>query len=137
MSNAYSLDLRQRAVAYVLAGGQKQVACHIFQIGRDTLYRWIRQYQTEGELAPKLRGKYASRKLDDAVVAQYIAEHPDATLKELGEVFAVSAVAIWKACHRLQITRKKSAAVRRTRRTSSRSVPRGVGRLGAQRTRLS
>ncbi len=79
-----------------------------FQIWRDTLYRWIRQYQAEGEVAPKPRGKYASRKLDDAVVAQYIADHPDATLEELGEVFTVSAVAIRKACHRLQITRKKT-----------------------------
>ena len=137
MSNAYSLDLRQRAVAYVLEGGEKKTACHIFQIGRDTLYRWLRQYQTEGELAPKPRGKYASRKLDDAVVAQYIAAHPDATLKELGEVFTVSAVAIWKACHRLQIIRKKNATVCRTRRPSPRAVPRGAGRLGAQRTRLS
>lgn len=137
MSNAYSLDLRQRAVAYVLEGGQRTVACHIFQIGRDTLYRWIRQYQAEGEVAPKLRGKYVSRKLDDAVVAQYIAAHPDATLEELGEVFRVSAVAIWKACHRLQITRKKNDAIRRTRRASPRSLPRGVDRLGATRPRLS
>ena len=137
MSNAYSLDLRQRAVAYVLAGGEKTVACHIFQIGRDTLYRWIRQYQTEGGLAPKPRGKYTSRKLDDAVVAQYIADHPDATLEELGEVFNVSAVAISKACQRLQLTRKKNAAVRRTRRASPRTVSRGAGRLGPNRPRLS
>jgi transposase len=88
------------------------------------LYRWIRQQQTEGALAPKARGKYASRKLDDAVVAQYIADHPDATLEELGERFAVSAVAIWKACHRLRLTRKKNTPLRRTRRTSTRAIPR-------------
>ena len=116
MSNAYSLDLRQRAVAYVLEGGERTQACRIFHIGRDTLYRWLRQYQTKGGLAPKPRGKYATRKLDDAHVAQYIADHPDATLQELGEAFAVSAVAIWKACRRLQLTRKKNPAIRRTRR---------------------
>ncbi len=137
MSNAYSLDLRQRAVAYVLEGGQKPEACRIFQIGRDTLYRWLRQYQTKGELAPKPRGKYASRKLDDAVLAQYIADHPDATLEELGQRFSVSAVAIWKACRRLQITRKKNAAVRRTRRASSRTVPSGAGRRGPHSPCLS
>ena len=122
MSNAYSLDLRQRAVVYVLEGGQKQAACRIFQIGRDPLYRWLRQYQTKGGLAPNPRGKSAARKLDDALVAQYIADHPDATLQELGEVFAVSTVAIWQAGHRLQLTRKKNAAVCRTRRTSPRAV---------------
>ena len=115
MSNAYSLDLRERVVAYVQAGGDRKEACHIFQIGRDTLYRWLRLHQTEGSLAPRLRGKYAPRKLDDVVVAQYIATHPDATLAELGEEFAVSAVAMWKACRRLQITRKKNAPVRRAR----------------------
>jgi len=92
MSNAYSVDLRERAVAYVLNGGQRTTACQIFQIGRDTLYRWLRQYQTEGAFAPKAQGKYASRKLDDAVVAQYIAEHPDATLEELAEVDPTSLV---------------------------------------------
>ena len=127
MSNAYSLDLRERAIAYVHAGGEKQLACQIFQVGRDTLYRWLRQYQLEGSRAPKVRGKYAPRKLDDAVVAQYIADHPDATLVELGEVFTVSAVAIWKACQRLQITRKKNAPVRRTRRTLPRPIPRRAG----------
>lgn len=107
------------------------MACQIFQIGRDTLYRWIRQYQTKGDLAPKARGKYAARKLDDALVAQYIADHPDATLQELGERFAVSAVAIWKACRRFQITRKKNAAIRRTRRASARAASSRAGRLGA------
>jgi len=111
MSNAYSLDLRERVVAYVQAGGDRKEACHIFQIGRDTLSRWLRQYQTEGNLAPRPRGKYAPRKLDDVMVAQYIATHPDATLAELGEEFAVSATAMWKACRRLHITRKKNASV--------------------------
>jgi transposase len=127
MSNAYSIDLRERVVAYVREGGEKKLACHIFQIGRDTLYRWLRQYRAQGSVAPRPRGKYASRKLNDVVVAQYIAKHPDATLAELGEVFAVSGVAIWKACQRLQITRKKNAIVRRTRRASSREIPKCAG----------
>lgn len=66
MSNAYSLNLRERAIAYVLAGGEKPLACQIFQVGQDTLYRWLRQYPLEGSVAPKVRGKYAPRKLDDA-----------------------------------------------------------------------
>ena len=111
MSKAYSLDLRERVVAYVQAGGDRKQACQIFQIGRDTLYRWLRQSQTEGSLAPRPRGKYAPRKLDDVVLAQYIAKHPDATLAELGEAFAVSAVAMWKAYRRLHITRKKNAPI--------------------------
>jgi len=122
MSNAYSIDLRERVVAYVHEGGKKAVACHIFKIGRDTLYRWLRQYQIEGSVAPKPRGKYSPRKLKDEVLAKHIADHPDATLAELAAVFEVSAVAVWKACRRLQITRKKNATLSRTRRASSHTV---------------
>ena len=43
MSNAYSVDLRERAVAYVEGGGKKVKACEIFQIGHDTLYRRYNQ----------------------------------------------------------------------------------------------
>ena len=116
MSNAYSMDLRERAVVYVTGGGKQVVACQIFQIGRDTLYRWMRQYQASGHIAPKPRGKYVARKLDEERLGKYIAAHPDATLEELGQRFAVSSVAIWKACKRLHITRKKNVAVRRTQR---------------------
>ena len=112
MSNAYSIDLRERAVAYVLGGGKKVDACTIFQIGHDTLYRWLRQHQEEGTLEPRQRGKYKKRKIDDETLRAYVDNHPDATLEEMGSVFEVSAVAIWKACKRLQITRKKNSSLR-------------------------
>ena len=51
--------------------------------------------------------KYKKRKIDDQALISYVAKHPDATLEEIGSVFEVSAVGIWKACKRLQITRKK------------------------------
>ncbi|WP_342349167.1 IS630 transposase-related protein [uncultured Nitrospira sp.] len=132
MSNAYSIDLRVRAMTFVLEGGRKKMACKIFNIGRDTLYRWTRQYQMQGHVTPKARGKYVVRKLDDAVLVSYIATHPDATLEELGREFAVSAVAIWKACRRLQITRKKNDAVRRTKRRGPGSGSGGPGRSEAE-----
>ena len=115
MSNAYSVDLRERAVAYVEGGGKKVKACEIFQIGHDTLYRWLRQHREQGTLQPRQRGKYKKRKIDDQALISYVAKHPDATLEEIGSVFEVSAVGIWKACKRLQITRKKNASLRRKR----------------------
>jgi len=126
MSNAYSLDLRERVIVYVQEGGEKTQACQIFKIGRDTLYRWLRQHQTKGTLTPKVRGKYTPRKLDDDAVTTYIAAHPDATLAELGTAFGVSAVAMWKACQRLQITRKKNASVRRAKRARPRPLSKGA-----------
>lgn len=114
MSNAYSVDLRERAVAFVLNGGARTTACEIFQIGENTLYRWLRQPQTLGHVSPKVRGKTTPRKLADAKLQVYIAVHPDATLAEIGKHFAVSPVAVWKACQRLAITRKKNRAIPRT-----------------------
>lgn len=112
MSNAYSVDLRERAVAFVLNGGSKVTACEIFQIGENTLYRWLRQRRTLGHVTPKARGKTMPRKLADAELLAYVAGHPDATLAEMGQHFAVSPVAIWKACQRLAITRKKTLLYR-------------------------
>lgn len=115
MSNAYSVDLRERVVAYVVDGGQKGEACRIFQIGQDTVYRWLRQYRETGSVAPRKRGKYTPWKLNEAALQQYLKTHADATLKELAVVFAVSHVAIWKACRRLGISRKKNSAIPGTR----------------------
>ncbi|NKB25125.1 MAG: helix-turn-helix domain-containing protein [Kiritimatiellae bacterium] len=65
------LDLRERVVAYVQAGGKKVEACHIFQVGHDTLYRWLRQHREEGSLHPCKRGKYKVRKIDDQALPYF------------------------------------------------------------------
>ena len=112
MSNAYSADLRERVVAYVVGGGKKGEACRIFQIGHDTLYRWLRQYRETGRVAPRKRGKYTAWKLDEAALQQHLQTHADASVKELAAVFEVSHVAIWKAGRRLGISRKKTLRYR-------------------------
>lgn len=119
MSNAYSVDLRERVIAFLLKGGAPSAACDIFQIGEATLYRWLRQHRHLGHVTPKVRGKTTPRKLGDAKLRAYVAAHPDATLAEMGAHFAVSAVAVWKACQRLTITRKKNRTLLRAQRTGS------------------
>lgn len=109
MSNHYSVDLRERAVAFIEEGGSKVDACRIFKIGHNTIYLWVRQRKMLGTLAPKIRGKYKTRLLDDVKLAAHVKEHKDATLGEIASVFSVSHVAIWKALRRLKITRKKKA----------------------------
>ena len=126
MSNAYSVDLRERAVAFVLNGGSRITACEIFQIGENTLYRWLRQHRSVGHVAPKVRGKTTPRKLADAELLAYVDRHPDATLTEMGQHFAVSAVAVWKACQRLAITRKKNITVPRAQRARTQAVSRRI-----------
>ena len=119
MSNHYSVDLRERAVAFIDEGGSKVDACRIFKIAYNTIYLWEIQRKKFGSVAPKVRGKYKTRLLDDAKISTHVKSHPDATLKEIAEVFSVSHVAIWKALRRLNITRKKKPFVYRAQRRKS------------------
>ena len=113
MSNHYSVDLRERAIAFIDEGGSKVDACRIFKIGHNTIYLWVRQKKKFGTLAPKARGKYKTRLLDDVKLSAHVKNHPDATLLEIAKVFSVSHVAVWKALRRLKITRKKKPSVQR------------------------
>lgn len=101
-------------MAFIDEGGSKVDACRIFKIGHNTIYLWIRQRKERGTVAPKARGKYKTRLLDDTKLSAHVKAHPDATLTEIAEVFSVSHVAIWKALRRLNITRKKKPFVPRT-----------------------
>jgi transposase len=114
MSNYYSIDLRERVIAYVDGGGSKAEACRIFRIGHNTVYLWIRQKKSRGTIEPKKRGKYKARLLDDVKLSEHVRSHPDATLVEMAKTFSVSHVAIWKALRRLKITHKKKPPVSRT-----------------------
>lgn len=111
MRKAYSVDLRECVLAYMGDNGSNEEACLIFGVSRDTIYRWLRQQKIEGHVRPKARGKYKTRKLEDAKLQAYVKSHVDATLIEMASEFNVSHVAIWKALRRLKITRKKKPFV--------------------------
>jgi putative transposase len=107
MSNAYSLDLRERVVGYVLEGGSRQEATRIFRVGIATLNRWLALQKQTGRLVGKPRTPYKPRKITENTLHEKLREQPDATLKEIGEALNVCDVAVWKACKRFNITRKK------------------------------
>jgi putative transposase len=51
---AYSLDLRERVVGYVKAGGKVSEAAKIYKIGRASIHRWLKRVDlspTKVELA--------------------------------------------------------------------------------------
>ena len=97
----YSLDLRERAVSYVRSGGSQAEAGQIFGVTTRTLYSWLRRE----DLSPKRCGP-RRRKLDKAALAAHVRDYPDALLRERAAVFGVSSVAIFKALHRMQMTKK-------------------------------
>ena len=97
----YSLDLRERAVAYVRSGGSQSDASRLFNVTSRTLYNWLRRE----DLAPKKHG-FRHRKLDKAALFAHVRDFPDALLRERAAHFGVSEVAIWKSLRQMKIVKK-------------------------------
>ena len=122
MARAYSIDLRERAVGYVLEGGSKEDACRIFKIARDTLYSWLRLHRERGSLAAKPMGS-RPWKLDHAAIVKHVESHDDATLREIADQFETAPSAIDYVLHKHNVTRKKNDALRRARRAETGRLP--------------
>ena len=104
---AYSIDLRQRVVAFVEEGGSKAEAARRFRVSGWCVQDWCGR----SDLAPKQHGP-RQRKLDRLALRQHVAHHPEATLKERAQHFGVAINAIWYALQRLQVTHKKNSSIR-------------------------
>lgn len=137
MNTGYSIDLRERVVAYIEQGGSKIAATEIFQVSRRTIYYWLARKRKMGNLSPNEVKEYKVRKLDKEKLQEYIDTKPDATLEETGEAFGVSPVAIWKAFKRMKITRKKNTAVQRAKRRRAASVSDGNRDYSFRENRVS
>jgi transposase len=103
---AYALESRERLVKFIQSGGSKAEAARRFGLGRSTVYRYLTARQA-GTLAPKTSWGHW-RKLDPYKLQVHVKKHPDATLKELQQVFGVSHHAIWVRLRQLGFTLQKA-----------------------------
>jgi transposase len=118
---AYALDLRERVVKFLQAGGSKVEAARRFAVGRRTVYRYLAAAKA-GALAPKTSwGKW--RTLDPQKLSAHVKKHPDATLQELATVFHVSHNAVWVRLGQLGLTLKKTHKIPRTQRGAAVALP--------------
>jgi transposase len=115
MPQPYSVDLRERVVAAAARQTQAEVAAR-FAVSESTVYAWCRRARETGGLAPKPHTGGGRPKVDAAgaaVLRELIAERNDRTLAELAALYgqrtgvAVSIHAVWRACGRLDLRRKK------------------------------
>lgn len=106
MPKAYSLDLRERVLAYLEKVGDKKAASHLFQVGIATVYRWVACKREKGHVQP-IRRAYAYKKIDEEKLIEYVEAYPDQFLSEIGAYFNLTPQAIFYALKRLKITRKK------------------------------
>ena len=123
MARAYSVDLRERAVEYVLDGGDRDEACRIFKVAYRTLSNWLRQYKKTGTLAPKPKGS-RPWKLDHAAIIEHVRNNNDSTLHEIAQHFGTVVSAIDHVLRKFNITRKKNDALRRARRSRAATISR-------------
>lgn len=106
LGKAYSVDLRERVLKFLEKNDDKKVASSLFEVGIASIYRWIRQKNTRGNLEP-LRREYAYKKIDYELLKKYTEANPDQFLFEIAEQFSVTPQAIFYALKKLKITRKK------------------------------
>lgn len=98
---SYSRDLRQRVIKFVENGGKKTEAARTFKIGRDTVYRWLKNPE-----AQPMGPKKSSYKLDLAALQQSLSDAPDAFLRERAERLGVTPQAVWCAMKKLNASKK-------------------------------
>lgn len=104
----YSVDLREKIIAYIQKGGSVVDAAQLFGVGRREIHRWLAQLKAEGHINKKtyVRTKF---KINREILQSDIDNNPDAYLKERAEIFKVSPSGIWRALQTIKITRKKKS----------------------------
>lgn len=117
MPTAYSLDLRQKAIAAIDRGEKKSHVSQTLNISRNTLDLWLKRREETGSLAPKTpvrRGP--APKINDLVAfKQFATEHGRLTAQRMAELWPepVSDVTLGKALKRIGFTRKKDLRLSR------------------------
>lgn len=85
MPRAYSVDLRERVIAAVAAGGSARSAAVRFGIGIATAVRWVRRWRDTGERTARRQGSPKKSALDahEPFLLGLLDEQVDITLDEM------------------------------------------------------
>ena len=128
MGKPYSMDLRERLVAYVEAGHSCRAAARVFAVSASTAVR-LAALRERGDVSPKARGrapgtagKLAAHR---AFLLEIVQAEPDITLKELAGALAEA--------HGVRV--QLSSLHRALRRAGTSYKKRGWSRPGAQKLR--
>ena len=113
---AYSIDFREKAIAYWDKGHTKEELYEAFGVYPSRISAWKKLLKETGSLQPQYR-ETRQRKINAEKLKQALERKPDATLPELASLFNCTKQAIDTALKRLKITRKKrpSATQKKTK----------------------
>ena len=125
MARPYSQDLRDRVLVAYERGMQTKQIAEIFSVSRAWARRVRQRFRERGERVARPMGGPRVIKIDQARLAELVAQRPDATVRELRELLGVdcSESAVGFALQRLGLSFKKRRSMlpSRTARTLLRS----------------
>jgi transposase len=120
MARPYSLDLRERVVAAVKAGGACREVAATFDVAPSTVVKWSGRQRETGSAAAKPMGgkRRCPLEAQREFLLVRIAEKPDIRLRELAAELAkrgvtVSHVSVWNLFRREGQSFKKNCARQR------------------------
>ena len=105
MAKAYSEDLRHKVIAHIMSGSSKREAARIFNIGEDTVYRWLRLYKV-GNINATKRTVFP-QKMNEEKLKEYVRNNPDHTITQIAHALQLGRQTVFSWLRRLKITRKK------------------------------
>ena len=115
MTRPLSMDLRERAVAAVLAGETCRSVAARFSIAVSSVVKWSQRYRATGSVAAGKMGGHRKRVLEPhrAFILEQIAQTPHVTLHRLKDALAARGVivshnAIWLFVRREGLRFKKN-----------------------------
>ena len=121
MTRAYSMDLRERAVARVEAGESARGVAAILSVSPSSVIKWAQRFRARGSVAPDKIGGYRPK----AIIGEYrvwLLERvgADFTLRglvaELGERgLKVDYRTVWNFVHAERLSFKKKRSAGRTK----------------------
>lgn len=120
MARAYSLDLRERVVAFVVSGQTVRAASAVFGVSVASAVKWTQRARTSGSAAAKPMGGKRPFLLEperDWLLAR-LDDKPDLTLHALRDELRergtqVSCDTLWRFLKRQEISFKKNLVRRR------------------------
>ncbi len=119
MAKPYSLDLRERVVARVMAGETVRKVAADFDVSVSSVVKWSQRYRATGSAAPAKFGGWRRPILEPhaELVRSLLSERPDLPLYALQAELAARGVkvsygALWSFVHRLGLSFKKKRARR-------------------------
>ncbi len=130
MARAYSLDLRERVVAAVVAGESCRKVAATYRISVASVVKWSQRFRKTGSAAAKRMGGNQLRSLagEREWLLARLAAAPDVTLRalvvELCERGVVTSYgSVWRIVHDAGISFKKNSIRHRARSTRRDKTP--------------